>query len=48
MEHPIIETTCGLITGYQKGDTLAFDGIPYCQPPTGPRRFLKADDSIHW
>lgn len=48
MERPIVKTTCGLITGYQKGDTLAFDGIPYCQPPTGPRRFLKADDSIHW
>lgn len=33
-------TTSGTVRGARRGEHLAFAGIPYAEPPIGPRRFL--------
>lgn len=36
---PIASTDCGAVRGLDRGAHLAFLGIPYAEPPVGPRRF---------
>ncbi|MBO7173116.1 MAG: carboxylesterase/lipase family protein [Burkholderiaceae bacterium] len=48
MSQTLVKTTSGLIEGFEKEGILAFNAIPYCQPPTGERRFQKADPRMTW
>src|ERR1700741_4619180 len=38
----------GAVQGVKQGDTLAFKGIPYAQPPVGPLRWKPPVTDVHW
>jgi para-nitrobenzyl esterase len=38
----------GAIGGIAEGETLAFKGIPYAQPPVGPLRWKPPQPASHW
>src|SRR6185503_953849 len=38
----------GAIRGVVEGETLAFKGIPYAQPPVGPLRWKPPQPAAHW
>jgi para-nitrobenzyl esterase len=38
----------GAIRGVAEGETLAFKGIPYAQPPVGPLRWKPPQPAAHW
>ncbi|KAH0551890.1 hypothetical protein KQX54_002612 [Cotesia glomerata] len=53
MEHPIVKIQEGLIRGVEKISCdgvkfLAFKGIPYAEPPVGPRRFRDSEPVKPW
>ncbi|MGA9720407.1 MAG: carboxylesterase family protein, partial [Acidobacteriaceae bacterium] len=36
----VVETSLGKLQGKRTGDTIAFLGVPFAEPPAGPLRFL--------
>lgn len=43
-----VQTTTGAVKGHAETGTAAFRGIPYAQPPIGPRRFRRAEPITPW
>lgn len=43
-----VQTTTGRIKGHAETGAAAFRGIPYAQPPIGPRRFRRAEPIEPW
>src|SRR5699024_3892777 len=43
-----VQTTTGAVKGHAETGTAAFRGIPYAQPPIGPRRFRRAEPIAPW
>src|SRR5258707_11704667 len=48
MEHPVISTSSGSVHGTVAGNVLSFKGIPYAEPPFGPRRFRPPEPVKPW
>ncbi|HEX6772045.1 MAG TPA: carboxylesterase family protein [Acidobacteriaceae bacterium] len=44
----VIETSLGRLKGMRAGDTLAFLGVPFAEPPLGPLRFLPPRPARPW
>ncbi len=44
----IVETERGAVAGDDCGTFMAFRGIPYAQPPVGPRRFRPPVELDRW
>jgi len=44
----IVRTESGAVEGEERPDHVAFRGIPYAAPPTGPRRFLPPAPPPPW
>ncbi|TWS25204.1 carboxylesterase family protein [Tsukamurella sputi] len=47
-DRPRVTTTEGVVEGRRVGDTVAFRGIPYAQPPVGPLRFAAPEPVTRW
>ncbi len=48
-EDPLIRTTiAGAVRGVVDGGSHAFLGIPYAEPPVGPRRFRAPEPPAPW
>ena len=43
-----VQTTTGRVKGHAETGAAAFRGIPYAQPPIGPRRFRRAEPIDPW
>ena len=43
-----VRTTAGLVRGRSRGNSLAFLGIPYAEPPYGARRFRAPEPREPW
>ena len=43
-----VETTAGRLVGRREGDLSLFRGIPYAEPPVGPRRFRPPAPVTPW
>jgi para-nitrobenzyl esterase len=44
----VVNTDCGRIRGIQEDGVLAFRGIPFAQPPSGPLRFRPPQRPAAW
>lgn len=44
----VIETSLGKLKGTRAGDTIAFLGVPFAEPPVGPLRFLAPRPARPW
>jgi para-nitrobenzyl esterase len=44
----IIKTPLGALRGKRTGDTIAFLGVPFAEPPVGPLRFLPPRPALPW
>lgn len=44
----VTRTTAGPVEGRERGGVLLFAGIPYAEPPVGPRRFLPPAPHPGW
>jgi para-nitrobenzyl esterase len=44
----IIKTPLGALRGKRTGDTIAFLGVPFAEPPVGPLRFLPPRPARPW
>ncbi|WP_155054443.1 carboxylesterase/lipase family protein [Streptomyces blattellae] len=47
-EHTVVDTTAGPVRGLWRGDSAAFLGIPFAEPPFGERRFLEPQPRGAW
>jgi para-nitrobenzyl esterase len=47
-EPNVVATTRGLLRGKAAGSTVAFLGVPYAEPPVGPRRFTAPVPRACW
>lgn len=45
---PRVQTTLGPVEGRLDGEVSAFTGIPYAEPPVGPRRFRAPEPKRPW
>ncbi len=45
---PEVPTAGGVVRGLQEGRLAVFRGIPYAQPPVGPRRFAAPAPAMPW
>ena len=45
---PVVETRSGRLRGTERRGVLAFRGIPYAAPPSGPRRFRAPEPAESW
>lgn len=46
--HTVVKTGPGLLCGKEENGVIAFHGVPYAQPPVGPRRFRSPIPVIPW
>ncbi|WP_445376543.1 carboxylesterase/lipase family protein [Niveispirillum fermenti] len=47
-DHPRVQAPAGILEGRVSGDTHVFNGIPYAQPPVGPRRWKAPEPLPPW